>query len=64
MKFYIITNDHRETACVLSLAEAKTIAATWDGDPHIKMEDIDVTTENMRRILGDLGGYVNEVKHY
>lgn len=64
MKFYTITNDDGDKACAFTLAEAKRIASTWSRDPHIMMLDIDVTADNMRRILGDLGGYCKDIKHY
>ena len=63
MKFYLIENEGCETlGCELTKKAAYERAAAYGykkNEVEIEVLDIDVTAENMRRILGGEGGYAN-----
>ena len=60
MKFYIVTDaDETETAgCYASLAAAiEQGNHLYAGDFDIRMEEVEVTADSVRRLLGGEGGY-------
>lgn len=61
MKFYVIQTTGGETVgCETSLKAAKAYAERWGYSPNeveIEAVEVAVTAENVRRLLGNLGGY-------
>jgi hypothetical protein len=62
MKFYVITNlDGGETAgCELTLNAAKREAQSFLDYFSIDCIDVAVTADNVRRMLGNIGGYARD----
>jgi hypothetical protein len=65
MKFYVIIDEAGEVCgCETSLADAMTVARSLCFKFSINMVDVAVTADNMRRLLGNQGGYSKSVKYY
>lgn len=66
MKFYVISGQCGETiGCETTLKEARRFAESYGIDRSqytIEKMDVEVTAETVRRLLGDLGGYVKATK--
>lgn len=68
MKFYVIenTSDGSIVGCETNLSHAKGIAlhrkVIWGHECRINRVDVPVTTESIRLLLGNVGGYANEVQ--
>ena len=61
MRFYVCNDSDGETFdCVLKLSEAKQMVAA-EGGGTIQVTDVSVTAENIRKLLGNLGGYAKEI---
>lgn len=64
MKFYIVSatfdSDNSDTYCFTSLGEAVDYGNSemgFDGTFEMRIEEVAVTGENIRRLLGNHGGY-------
>lgn len=64
MRFYIVEDDiGAPVACELTRAEADARAAELAPYGHtIKLVDVPVTTESIRRLLAGEGGYATEYR--
>lgn len=63
MKFYEVKDHDGVTVdCHFSKKVANIAADEINGT--VSMIDVDVTAENMRRLIGNIGGYANEIKNF
>ena len=63
MRYYVIrTEDYQNLGCEFTRKEAFARAAAWGYKPSevfLEPMDIDVTAENIRKMLGGEGGYAS-----
>ena len=65
MRFYIISSKGETVGCEMTLRSAKDLAKEWQlTETTITLVDVAISAENIRRLLGDLGGYSKESKFY
>lgn len=65
MRFYIVEVDGETVACetLLRAAHAEGVFyAGESGDYTVTAVDVDVTADNIRRLLGNLGGYAGSTQ--
>lgn len=64
MKFYVIgRNDGEVVGCQTSLRRAKAEARSFGLEEYsVDVVDVPVTSETIRRLLGDLGGYADSAE--
>jgi hypothetical protein len=66
MKFYVVndTDTGEVVGCELSLKTAREEAGKLTDAFSISAVEVAVNAETVRRLLGNLGGYAQSIKHY
>lgn len=62
MKFYICNNrQHEAFDCAKTLREAMLLIER-EGGGYIEVTNVQINSETVRRLLGNLGGYANSLR--
>lgn len=62
MTFYEVEVNGATVGCELTLAAAKALARDHDPDWCIIAQEVPVTADTVRRLLGNLGGYATSTR--